>query len=189
MLTTEPRPARACSSGVRRLALLALLVLAGCGGGEETVTIYLEQRLGPDGPPGQIAPVLMPVERERREDMSAAYQAMLAIRQGPGPGEWGDGFRDTIRPETRLRAVRILRGTATVELLGREPDSYGTAAIVFSLTELPGVEAVRLRLDGRPCCAYLLSGGVDPRPLTRASYRGWPGYPCPLRTWPDAPRC
>jgi hypothetical protein len=174
---------------VARLLAVALLVLAGCGGGDETLTVYLKQRLGPDGPPGQIVPVLMPVERERRETMSAAYQAVLAVRQGPGRGEWGEGFLDTIRPETRLRAVRIVRGTATVELLGHEPELYGTAAIVYSLTELSGVEAVRLRLDGRPCCAYLLSGGVDSRPLTRVSYRGWPGYPCPLRTRPDSVRC
>ena len=168
---------------------LALLALAGCGGGEETLTIYFKQRLGPDGPRGQIVPVLMPVERERREAMSAAYQAVFAVRQGPRPGEWGEGFLETIRPETRLRSVRIAGGTATVQLVGREPDIYGTGAIVYSLTELPGVEAVRLRLEGWPCCAYLHSGRVNPRPLTRLSYRGWSGYPCPLRARPDSVRC
>jgi spore germination protein GerM len=170
-------------------AAALILALGACGGTDETVTIYLAQRLGPEGPPGQIVPVLMPVERERRDRMSAAYQAVLAIRQGPGPGEWGEGFVETIRPETRLRGVRVAGGTATVDLAGRPTDLYGTAAIVYSLTELDGVRAVRLRLDGRPCCAYTLSGEVDSRPLTRTSYRGWPGYPCALRTGPDTPRC
>jgi hypothetical protein len=173
----------------RALLLGALALLAGCGGGDEGLTVYLKQRLGPDGPPGQIAPVLMPVERERRDGMSAAYQAVLAIRQGPGPGEWGEGFVETIRPETRLRAVRVTRGIATVDLVGRAPDLYGTGAIVYSLTELSGISGVKLRVDGRPCCAYTHAGTVDPRPLTRASYGGWSGYPCPLRTSPDAPRC
>jgi len=174
---------------VRATALLAAGALAGCaGGGGDTITIYLAQRLGPEGPPGQIVPVLMRVERERRDGMSPAYQAVLGIRQGPRPGEWGEGFVETIRPETRLRAVRVARGTATVELVGREPNGYGSAAIVYSLTELPGVHRVALRFERRPCCAYTHEN--DPIPvLTRRSYRGWPGEPCPLRTWPDARRC
>jgi hypothetical protein len=173
---------------VRALLLGALALLAGCGGSDDTITIYLKQRLGPDGPPGQIAPVLMPVERARREGMSAAYQAVLAVRQGPGPGEWGEGFLDTIRPDTRLRAVDVAGRTATVELIGREPDVSGAAAIVYSLTELAGVERVRLRLDGEPCCAETHSG--EPiEVLTRRSYRWWSGEPCAERTSSTHVRC
>jgi hypothetical protein len=52
---------------VRSFATLVLaVVFAGCAGGDREVTVYLEQRLGPDGPPGQIAPVLEPVDPVRQ---------------------------------------------------------------------------------------------------------------------------
>jgi hypothetical protein len=173
---------------MKKLALAALL-LAGCGGSDEdTLTIYLKQRLGPEGPHSQIAPVLMPVEREHRDGIPREHQALLEIRVGPSPDERAHVLLDTIEPETRLRSATIGGGTATVELLGHEPDVYGTAAIVYSLTELDGVERVALRLEGRPCCAYRHDGTAI-RFLTRRSYRGWQGEPCEERDRPDAVRC
>jgi hypothetical protein len=173
---------------MKKLAV-AVVLLAGCGGGdEETLTVYLKQRLGPEGPHSQIAPVLMPVERERRDGVPPEHQAVLEVRVGPSPDERAHGFLDTVRPETRLRSVTIEAGTATVELLGREPDVYGTGAIVYSLTALPDVDRVALRLEGRPCCAYR-HDGTPIRSLTTSSYRGWQGEPCPERDRPDAVRC
>jgi sporulation and spore germination protein len=173
---------------MKKLAV-AVVLLAGCGGGEEeTLTVYLKQRLGPEGPHSQIAPVLMPVERERRDGIPAEHQAVLEVRVGPSPDERAHGFLDTLKPETRLRSVTIAGGTANVELLGREPDFYGTGAIVYSLTAIPGVERVALRLEGKPCCAYRHDGSVI-RFLTRSKYRGWQGEPCKERDRPDAARC
>ena len=171
------------------LALAASLAAAGCGGGgDETVTIYLVQRLGPDGPPGQIAPVLTPVEREAREGLGAARQAILELRVGPSPDERARGFRNTLSSGTRLLSVREVRGAATVDLAGVEPDQLATAALVYSLTGLRGVHAVRLRLDRKPCCAYTHAGTAI-RELTRRSYTGWTGEPCRLRTSPTHVRC
>ena len=62
--------------------LLLVLFLAGCGGGSDRLTIYLQQRLGPEGPPGQRVPVLMPVEHDRRETVSAVRQAALEVLGG-----------------------------------------------------------------------------------------------------------
>jgi hypothetical protein len=169
--------------------VVAAILLAGCGGGdEETLTVYLKQRLGPEGPHSQIAPVLMPVERERRDGIPPEHQAVLEVRVGPSPDERAHGFLDTIEPETRLRSVVIASGTATVQLLGREPDFYGTGAIVYSLTSIDGVERVALRLEGKPCCAYRHDGTAI-RFLTRRSYRGWQGEPCEERDRPEAVRC
>ena len=165
-----------------------LAVTAGCGGDESTLTIYLKQRLGSDGPPGQITPVLTPVERERRSGVSSACQAGLFVRQGPAPGEWGQGFLETLRPGTRLRAVSVERSVATVRLAGKEPDLYGSAAIFYSLTSLPGIDGVRILLDGAPCCVYSHAG----RPietLTEDTFAGWQGEPCELRVQTDAVRC
>jgi spore germination protein GerM len=173
---------------MKKLAL-ALILLVGCGGGgEETLTVYLKQRLGPEGPHSQVAPVLMPVEREPREGIPAAHQAVLELRVGPSPDERAHGFLDTVEPQTRLRSVAISGGTATVELAGREPDFYAAGAIVYSLTALQGVERVSLRLDGHPCCVYRHDGTAAPI-LTRRAYAGWQGEPCGERDRPDAARC
>ena len=173
-----------------RGVLVVALVLAsvvGCGGGEdETVTVYLRARLGPEGPHGQIAPVLTPVERERRTGVSQAWQAILDVRTGPSPDERAHGFLDTIERQTRLRGLRIRDGVATVDLLGHEPDFYGSAAIDYSLTELDGIARVRLRLDGRPCCFHGHDGQAIPE-TTRGALRGWQGQPCALRAGDDPP--
>ncbi|MGZ8687753.1 MAG: GerMN domain-containing protein [Gaiellaceae bacterium] len=165
----------------------AILLLAGCGGRDETVTVYLEARLGPDGPPGQLAPVLTPVERSRRDAMSQAWQAVSDLRVGPSPAQRARGLRDTLSSETRLRRISVVKGTATIDLEGREPDLYASAALLYTLTELPGVERVQLRLGGRPCCFYRHDGRAVASG-TRDALDGWQGEPCALRG-ADVPHC
>ena len=171
----------------RSLALGVLVLLAGCGG-EDELTIYLPQRLGPDGPPGQISRVLMPVERDVRAPIPSARQAVLELRLGPSPDERARGFADVLEPTTRLLDVSLRGVTATVDLAGSEPTTAGAAAIVYSVTEATAARIVRLRLDGRPCCAYDRRSHPIPR-LTRNDYRGWSGEPCGERTWDGAVRC
>jgi hypothetical protein len=173
---------------MKKLALVLIALAAGCGGDDETLTVYLKQRLGPEGPHSQIAPVLTPVERERRKGIPVEHQAVLEVRVGPAPAERAHGFLDTIEPETRLRSVVIEGDTATVELLGRQPDFYGAAAIVYSLTALPGVEQVALRLGGKPCCKHRHDGTVVTL-ISRRNYAGWQGEPCDERDEPSAVRC
>jgi hypothetical protein len=126
------------------LPLVALAVLvAGCRGGTDgdTVTVYLRARLGPDGPHGQRAAILTPVERQRRPAMSAARQAVLELLVGPSPDERTRGFQDTIPLATRLLGVTVDGERAVVEFAGVEPDFYGAAAIVYSVIEASGGEA------------------------------------------------
>jgi hypothetical protein len=175
---------------MRRLAVLPLLVvLAGCGGGSDELTIYLPQRLGPEGPHGQRSPVLMPVERPRRETMSTVRQAVLELMVGPAPAERARGFSDTLPPGTRANSVRVEGGIAEIDLAGPEPTFLGAAAIVYSATSVPGVRAARLLRYGKPCCFYSHSGEAIAEPHTRTSFRGWTAEPCALRTYPDAVRC
>jgi hypothetical protein len=175
---------------MRRLALLPLLLcLAGCGGGSDELTVYLPQRLGPEGPHYQRVPVLMPVQRERNETMSAARQAVLELTVGPAPGERARGFLDTIPLSTRLLGVAVDGDLATVELAGTEPDYLGSAAIVYSVTEQADVERVRLRLDGKPCCIHTHQGTPWAGAIERRNFRGWTGEPCGLRTYAHAVPC
>src|SRR5215213_4504250 len=168
---------------MRRLALVPLFaVFAACGGGGDRLTVYLPQRLGPEGPPGQRVPVLMPVERDRRPSMSPVRQAVLDVLGGPAPAERALGYLDTIELSTRLLGVRSSGDTATVNLAGAEPDYLGAAAIVYSVTEQAGVQRVRVRLDGRPCCVYTHRATPWPGALERRTFSGWTGEPCALRT-------
>ena len=175
--------------GTRAVPVLGLL-LAGCGGGSgDEVTIYLRARLGPEGPHGQRAAILTPVDRERRPAMSSARQAVLELLVGPSPDERARGFQDTIPIATRLQRVSIDGGRAVVELAGAEPDFYGAAAIVYSVTEAaPSVRRVQLRLEGRPCCVRSHSGDAIPW-LSRTTFRYWQGEPCRFRTSPVHRRC
>jgi len=167
---------------MRRLALVPLVsLLAACGGGGDALTIYLPQRLGPQGPTGQRVPVLMPVERERRATMSRVHQAVLEVMAGPAPAERTRGFLDTMELSTRLLGVSVAGNVATVDLAGAEPNYLGSAAIIYSVTERTGVERVRLLLDGRRCCVYTHRATAWPGALERRTFRGWTGEPCRLR--------
>jgi hypothetical protein len=173
------------------LPLVALAVLvAGCRGGTDgdTVTVYLRARLGPDGPHGQRAAILTPVERQRRPAMSAARQAVLELLVGPSPDERTRGFQDTIPLATRLLGVTVDGERAVVELAGVEPDFYGAAAIVYSVIEASGARRVKLRLDGAPCCVRTHEGAPIPW-LSHATFRYWQGEPCRFRTSPTHRRC
>jgi hypothetical protein len=164
---------------MRLVPVVLVLALAGCAGGDG-VTLYLKQRLGPDGPPGQIAPVLEPVQRPPRAAMSAAWQVLVQLRQGPRPDERARGFEPTIDPSTRFTNLVLANRTARVAVAGRRLDYYGVAAVVLSLTELPGIERVRV------CCLHRHDGTpvVDHE---RADFTGgWQGTPCKLR---DENRC
>ena len=159
---------------MRGILAAVAIVVVGCSGGERPVTVYLEQRLGPDGPPGQIAPVLEPVDRRPRKGIGSAAQALVQLRQGPTPEERARGMTAPVEPTTRLRLDRIENGLAFVEVAGDRLDFMGVAAVVFSLTELRGIERVRV------CCHHRHDGSrifVH----TRASYRGWQGEPCAAR--------
>jgi hypothetical protein len=166
---------------VRTAAIVVVsLVLAACGGESDDVTLYLKQRLGPDGPPGQIAPVLEPVQRPPREAMAPVQQVLVQIRQGPTPEERAHGFEPTIDSRTRFPAVAVRDGTVRVEVAGKRLDYYGVAAVVLSLTELPDVERVRV------CCLHRHDGSRVLVHRREHFTGGWQGTPCELR---DENRC
>ena len=175
---------------MRALAILLLVipVAAACrAADDERVAVFFRQRLGADGPNGQVVPVLEPVTRPRRAHMDPAWQALLELRQGPRPSERVLGFEPTLEVESRPLSVRVERDLAIVELAA-PTDIYGAAAIVYSLTELDGIERVRLLVNRKPCCFWRMDGGVFPF-ATRAHYRHWTGEPCELRTTDTDVRC
>ena len=167
------------------LAIGVLVALAGCGGeSNDTLTIFLKRSQA-----GQKVPVLAPATRTP-EDEAATLDAVLSdLLAGPTEAEKRDGFLPSLPSAARIIDVQTTSSNAVVSLSGLPPDDlYAAAATVYSLTELPGIETVSLRLDGEPCCVYdQQSDVIDP--LRRNIFRGWPGEPCELRAYTDAVAC
>lgn len=105
---------------------------------------------------------------------AGAVQALLA---GPTSAERAAGFSSAVPAGTAFLDLDIAGGLATVDLSGRFASGGGSlsmqlraAQLVHTLTRLPSVTKVALRLDGRPVTA-LGGEGVDVSPpMTRARF-------------------
>lgn len=140
------------------------------------MTLYLER-----------GTVLVPVARHLdHPDAKAVVESLIA---GPTAAERRDGLRPLIRARLRFIEVRLIDRVAVLAYAGPPIRSFaGQAAIVFSLTRLPGISSVSLRPNGEICCVYDQQGrSIDP--WTRMLYRGWSGEPCEARSYPDAVPC
>jgi Sporulation and spore germination len=134
------------------------------------------------GASGELEPVA------RDSGATTPRNVVAGLLRGPSASERRNGLRPVIYARFRAFSVAVHGGTAVVDYSGAELGFSGAAALVFSLTELSGVEGVSLRRDGRSCCVYDHDGQVID-PLTRSLYRGWSREPCALRTYPDAVPC
>ena len=160
-----------------RVALAAAAcLLAGCGGANATPRVWLvdghESTLGMRGE-------LAPVPRERARTPARALAVLLL---GPTTPEGETGLTTGIPRGTLVESVAVADGTARVRLAGGgDLGVYGTAQVVYTLTDFPAVDRVVLTLDGRPCCLYRHSGRPVRGPLTRDDFRGWQGAPEPTK--------
>ena len=115
---------------------------------------------------------------ERAPGRARAARWPVAGRASPWiPGH--DSHRDEASGRTDRRRASRRRP---------EPNVYGAAAIVYSVTEASSVRRVQLRLEGRLCCVRSHSGVAIPW-LSRATFRYWQGEPCRFRTSPTHARC
>ncbi|TMJ94438.1 MAG: GerMN domain-containing protein [Actinobacteria bacterium] len=169
-------------------AVACSLLASGCGGGEGTVTVYFEKP-GSAAAPLQVVPLVAPTTRRIPDGTPLVPAVLAALEQGPSSDEIRDGFLPTAPLDRRVLAVERRDNTAVVDLSGRPLDDFDAhAALVFTLTSLPGIDRVVLLSHGKPCCVHDMQGGVV-SPLTRDLYRGWAGEPCDARTYADAVRC
>jgi spore germination protein GerM len=110
--------------------------------------IYLVADEGSDG--GQeLRTVLRDVEPRAFEP------ALRALIAGPNRDERDNGMSSPLPPSTTLHSARLVAGTLNVDISDEILDLSGTALrlavaqIVFTASELDGVRAVRLRVDGQ----------------------------------------
>jgi hypothetical protein len=157
---------------------VAVPAIAACGGQRGETTLYF-LRANP-------RPVLEPVER--KPELPIARNVLAALAHGPTQAERRDGLRPVIHVPAQSFTVELRGRNAVVSYSGPELTLTATAAVVFSLTELDGIDQVSLHRNGLACCAYDHAGKVID-PLTRRLFRGWSRAPCQARTYANAVPC
>lgn len=192
------------------LALLALLALPGCGGGQHGAT-----RTTTAAPPaagstttaattgtatGSPAAARVEVYLLQGEGLKAVTRpaprrtvaaAVGALLQGPTAAESKADVRTQVPAGTALRRASVAAGTATIDLT--RPYVEGTdrasllarlAQLVWTATAIPGVGGVRLWIDGRAASSLGRGVAVD-RVLTRTDVDPPRKQPPPTTVKPD----
>jgi spore germination protein GerM len=162
---------------VLRVAALALLLLLAIVG---VLVMRTLQRL-PDtvlylvrsDPTGF---TLEPVARRLRPDgpLEAARSAVAGLAAGPNAAEAARGLTSEVPAGTRVLGVAWEGDVLVVDLGGEVLAGGGTAAMLgrlaqltYTLTQPSGVEAVELRVDGRPTDVWGPEGLMVAWPWTR----------------------
>jgi hypothetical protein len=160
------------------LLVSILLFGAGCGGGEVHTRILLTTQ----------GESLRAIERDVPARPRSALHALLA---GPTPRERDDGLTTELPATTELLAVSLRDGTARVYLRGPGLEQYQPntvtfalrlAQIVYTLTELPRVERVRIYVNGDPWGFERYDGSL----IAEYTRRNAP-YVCEGRIWVGTP--
>lgn len=174
---------------MRRLALAAATALAVAACEPATVTVIPESDLPQDvfgsPSPGELEELpdratvyfvrsrrLAPASRPLEEAASLPEALLEALLSGP-PGR----FRTAIPAETRLISVDVREGVAWVDLSDEfERSAPGrilalrVAQVVYTVTEAPGVIAVRFSIEGVPKGVLAGEDRVVQRPVARGDY-------------------
>ena len=151
---------------MRRLAFALLVLLAGCGGDDDSLHIYLV-----DDWTGR----LVAVETAAQEPRALLRELALTTPS--------DGLVSELPSTAKLESFIVRDRVAYVGLRAPRPQ-HGrelqlSAQIVYTLTDHPGIDAVVLRLNGRRCCVYTKTSPTRPwpKPLDRKLFAGWSGAP------------
>ena len=136
--------------------MLALCLLAGCGAAQsgegDGLRLYypvpLEEHPGGDA----ISSVTVDWDTLPQEDRAAQAEAVLALLMG---GCQEERFQSPVPSGTSLRSVEVKGGTAWVDFSGSYSQLSGMAltiadyCVALSLTQLEGVYAVRITVNGQ----------------------------------------
>jgi spore germination protein GerM len=120
---------------------------------------------------------LVQVQRTGPTSSTGAELVMRLLLQGPSPEEQADGMSTAIPPDTALLGVVVERQIATVNLsqeferaAAAPVHEIRLAQIVYSLTELQEVDAVRFRIEGDPNPVIDQNGNPVRGAVARGSY-------------------
>jgi spore germination protein GerM len=114
-----------------------------------------------------------------------AYAALAALIAGPDGDERADDFQYPLDRRTAIRDVRVDDGVAILDLgpevdrvRGRPYSELVYWSLVYTLTEVPGIDRITLRREGAP----LAELGDPPFSVPTAAGRGdAPGWARPRK--------
>lgn len=119
-----------------------------------------------------------PLEVEPGTPAQLARQVLQRLEDGPSPEELNEGLSSALGPDLVLEVGGLDDGVVEVDVSGSTalpaPDLVPQAIgqIVLSLTEIDGVDAVRLVRDGGPLPLPLPGGLLTTDAVTGADYVG-----------------
>jgi spore germination protein GerM len=118
---------------------------------------------------------LFAVSRQPRPDLPPLQQAIEELLAGPSERERGEGITTMIPPGVRVIQVKADKSMAIIDL-SRQLEGYGggstkvegiVAQIVYTATELPGIDKVWIWVEGQRSVVLGGEGLVLDRPLGR----------------------
>jgi hypothetical protein len=160
-------------------AVCAIAGLTACGGGDSKTAVYFV-----DGYRSELGMRGRLVMQERALRDPGLGRVVAEVLRGPTAAERDEqGLITGFAGGVRVSTVALVHGTARVRLVSYAPPSrwpgeyYATAQLVYTLTELSGVERVTLSVNGASCCVYDMQQRPWRQPLTRELFAGWQGAP------------
>ncbi len=120
---------------------------------------------------------LVPVIRQATGTTKVGSAALESLLRGPTGAEREAGLTSAIPAGTTLRGLPIKDGLATVDLSGDFASGVGTSSmytrlgqLVYTITELPTVDRVKLRIHGRDIQTLGGEGLLIGSSLSRTAY-------------------
>jgi len=163
----------------RRLFGLALLAIAALGLG----LAYLLGGTRKEAPEIKLyfyrGEELTMVRRPLSPDRAPLEQALEALLSGPNGTERAAGLQTMIPPGTKALSAKTEKGTAAI-VFNRRLEAYGGGSsrvegmidqIVYTITEVPGVKSVWIKMAGEQELVLGGEGLVIDKPLSRADLR------------------
>lgn len=101
---------------------------------------------------------------------------LAALVQGPTPDERTKGYVSSVGPQASVLNVQVVDSSAVIDIsdsfsgIGVREQIAGLAQIVFTATELPGVQNVKIQLNSQPASVPRGDGSSTTMPLTRSDY-------------------
>jgi hypothetical protein len=138
------------------------------------ITIYLPRRFQDEALGLQAVPRNVPINQE------PALAAASALVAGPDGDERADDFQYPLDRRTRILEIHTENGTAVLDLneaidrvRGRPYSELVYWSIVYTLTDVPGVERVALRRLGQPLAELGAPPFSLPPTASRADAPAW----------------
>lgn len=130
----------------------------------ENVTIYLEG-------PQHLATVSRIVASP-----ATPSDVLAALSRGPTSAEAANGLRSPISTAAPMSVQSVNGGLVVVRLAAAFTNLAGrdqiaaVAQLVYTMTAIPGIEAIEVSINGRPASVPTANGSLSHSPVTRADY-------------------